>query len=47
MVGHLTCLAFDPLFVFQIESNEDVLWKPKVRETKEDMANRGLDFLNW
>lgn len=31
----------------QIESDEDVLWKADVRETKEELAARGLQFLNW
>ncbi|PON75887.1 Histidine phosphatase [Parasponia andersonii] len=30
-----------------IESDEDVLWKATVRETKEEVAARGLKFLNW
>ncbi|KAF8019689.1 hypothetical protein BT93_G0396 [Corymbia citriodora subsp. variegata] len=30
-----------------IESNEDVLWKANVRETKEELAARGIKFLNW
>ncbi|XP_022149301.1 phosphoglycerate mutase-like protein 1 isoform X2 [Momordica charantia] len=30
-----------------IESDEDVLWKADVRETKEELAARGLQFLNW
>ncbi|XP_015892432.4 phosphoglycerate mutase-like protein 1 isoform X2 [Ziziphus jujuba] len=30
-----------------VESNEDILWKANVRETKEEVAARGLQFLNW
>ncbi|KAI3435071.1 uncharacterized protein J3R85_006498 [Psidium guajava] len=30
-----------------IESDEDVLWKADVRETKEELAARGIKFLNW
>ncbi|XP_010065784.3 phosphoglycerate mutase-like protein 1 isoform X2 [Eucalyptus grandis] len=30
-----------------IESDEDVLWKADVRETKQELADRGLKFLNW
>ncbi|KVI10886.1 Histidine phosphatase superfamily, clade-1 [Cynara cardunculus var. scolymus] len=30
-----------------IESDEDVLWKANVRETKEELASRGKQFLNW
>ncbi|KAL4024290.1 hypothetical protein IC575_018075 [Cucumis melo] len=29
------------------KSDEDVLWKADVRETKEELAARGLQFLNW
>lgn len=31
----------------QIESDEDVLWKANVRETNEEVAARGLKFMNW
>ncbi|GAV65102.1 His_Phos_1 domain-containing protein [Cephalotus follicularis] len=30
-----------------IESDEDVLWKENVREKKEELAARGLKFMNW
>ncbi|KAI4299201.1 hypothetical protein L6164_032682 [Bauhinia variegata] len=30
-----------------IDSDEDVMWKANVRETKEELAARGLKFLNW
>lgn len=30
-----------------VETDEDVLWKATVRETKEEVAARGLKFLNW
>uniref|UniRef100_A0A6N2LUJ9 Phosphoglycerate mutase-like protein n=1 Tax=Salix viminalis TaxID=40686 RepID=A0A6N2LUJ9_SALVM len=30
-----------------IETDEDVLWKADVRETTEELAARGLKFLNW
>ncbi|KAF5731891.1 phosphoglycerate mutase-like protein 1 isoform X1 [Tripterygium wilfordii] len=30
-----------------IESDEDILWKPNVRETKAELAARGLNFMNW
>ncbi|KAH9694819.1 phosphoglycerate mutase-like protein 1 [Citrus sinensis] len=30
-----------------IESDEDVLWKANVRETNEEVAARGLKFMNW
>ncbi|KAH9623875.1 hypothetical protein KSS87_008763 [Heliosperma pusillum] len=31
----------------QIESDEDVLWKADVRETKAEVAERGMKFMNW
>ncbi|KAL9263172.1 Phosphoglycerate mutase-like protein [Drosera capensis] len=31
----------------QIESDEDILWKANVRETKAEVAARGLEFMNW
>ncbi|KAL2456047.1 Phosphoglycerate mutase-like protein 2 [Abeliophyllum distichum] len=30
-----------------IESDDDILWKPDVREANEEVAARGLKFLNW
>ncbi|KAK6940289.1 Histidine phosphatase superfamily, clade-1 [Dillenia turbinata] len=30
-----------------IENDEDILWKPDVREEKEEVAARGMEFLNW
>ncbi|GAB4838388.1 hypothetical protein Ancab_027924 [Ancistrocladus abbreviatus] len=30
-----------------IESDEDVLWKADVRETKAEVAARGMKFMNW
>ncbi|PON59632.1 Histidine phosphatase superfamily [Parasponia andersonii] len=30
-----------------IESDEDILWKPDIRETKDKILARGLKFLNW
>ncbi|KAL5855144.1 hypothetical protein ACOSQ4_004946 [Xanthoceras sorbifolium] len=30
-----------------IENDEDVLWKANVRETKAEVAARGLKFMNW
>lgn len=35
------------LFYFQIDSDEDIWWKASVRETKEELAARGLKFMNW
>ncbi|XAR48472.1 hypothetical protein NMG60_11031298 [Bertholletia excelsa] len=29
------------------KSNDDVLWKPDIRENDEEMAARGMKFLNW
>ncbi|CAN8253589.1 unnamed protein product [Cochlearia groenlandica] len=30
-----------------IESDKDVLWKPSPRETLEEVAARGVEFINW
>ncbi|XP_057985659.1 phosphoglycerate mutase-like protein 1 isoform X1 [Hevea brasiliensis] len=30
-----------------IESDDDILWKADVRETSEEIAARGLKFMNW
>ncbi|KAK9287015.1 hypothetical protein L1049_015423 [Liquidambar formosana] len=30
-----------------IESDEDILWEANVRETKEELAARGMKFMNW
>ncbi|XP_061351391.1 phosphoglycerate mutase-like protein 1 isoform X2 [Gastrolobium bilobum] len=30
-----------------IESDEDILWKPDIREKNEEVAARGLKFLEW
>ncbi|XP_020080425.1 phosphoglycerate mutase-like protein 1 isoform X2 [Ananas comosus] len=30
-----------------IESDEDVLWKADVREKNEEVASRGMKFINW
>ncbi|XP_075520784.1 phosphoglycerate mutase-like protein 1 isoform X3 [Primulina tabacum] len=30
-----------------MESDEDILWKADVRETKEDVAARGMTFMKW
>ncbi|XP_061370127.1 phosphoglycerate mutase-like protein 1 isoform X2 [Gastrolobium bilobum] len=30
-----------------IDGDEDILWKANVRETKEELAARGLKFMNW
>ncbi|KAF5739806.1 hypothetical protein HS088_TW12G01017 [Tripterygium wilfordii] len=31
----------------QVESNDDVLWKPDIREANEELAARGMEFLKW
>jgi len=31
----------------QIENDEDILWKPDIREENEEVAARGLKFLEW
>lgn len=35
------------LILIQIESDDDVLWKADVRETKDEVAARGMNFMNW
>ncbi|XP_010511104.1 PREDICTED: phosphoglycerate mutase-like protein 2 [Camelina sativa] len=30
-----------------IETEEDVLWKPKIREENQELAARGMRFMNW
>ncbi|XP_019152877.1 PREDICTED: phosphoglycerate mutase-like protein 1 isoform X1 [Ipomoea nil] len=30
-----------------IEHNDDILWKEDIRETDEELATRGMKFLNW
>ncbi|KAI5355827.1 hypothetical protein L3X38_008722 [Prunus dulcis] len=30
-----------------IENEDDILWTPDIREKNEDVASRGLKFLNW
>ncbi|KAK1369669.1 phosphoglycerate mutase-like protein 1 [Heracleum sosnowskyi] len=30
-----------------IESDEDLLWKANIRETQQELAERGRNFLNW
>ncbi|KAM1264371.1 hypothetical protein ACFX2J_034186 [Malus domestica] len=38
----------DYQFLFPaIETDEDILWKADVRETTEEVAARGLKFMNW
>ena len=31
----------------QIETDEDTMWKADVRETKAEVAARGMKFMNW
>jgi hypothetical protein len=45
-VGEYQCL-FPAVDFSLIESEEDVLWKETVRETKEEVRARGAKFLNW
>ncbi|KAG0448786.1 hypothetical protein HPP92_027660 [Vanilla planifolia] len=40
-------ILFPSLDFSLIESNEDNLWKPDVREANEDLADRGIQFINW
>lgn len=37
----------DIQFSLQLETDEDILWKADIRETKEEVASRGLKFMNW
>lgn len=38
----------DNVWIFvQIESDDDVLWTADVREKNEDVASRGMKFMNW
>ncbi|XP_031482207.1 phosphoglycerate mutase-like protein 1 isoform X2 [Nymphaea colorata] len=30
-----------------IENDDDILWKPDIREPTEEVANRGKKFINW
>uniref|UniRef100_A0A2N9F5S3 Phosphoglycerate mutase-like protein 1 n=1 Tax=Fagus sylvatica TaxID=28930 RepID=A0A2N9F5S3_FAGSY len=30
-----------------LESDDDILWKPNIREKNEEVAARGLNFLKW
>ncbi|XP_057976852.1 phosphoglycerate mutase-like protein 1 isoform X2 [Malania oleifera] len=40
-------LLFPAIDFALIDSDEDILWKANVRETNEEVAARGLKFLNW
>ena len=31
----------------QVESDDDIMWTPDVRESDEDLAARGMRFLKW
>lgn len=33
--------------LLQIESNDDILWTADVREANEEVAKRGMKFVNW
>ncbi|KNA08877.1 hypothetical protein SOVF_158700 [Spinacia oleracea] len=45
-VHEYQCL-FPAIDFSQIETDEDTLWKADVRETKAEVAARGMDFMNW
>lgn len=36
-----------PAIDFSLIENEDILWKEDVRETDEELAERGMKFLKW
>lgn len=38
---------FSYSFCLQVETDEDVLWKPEIREEDKDLAARGVKFMNW
>ncbi|XP_078179964.1 phosphoglycerate mutase-like protein isoform X3 [Carex rostrata] len=40
-------LFFLNILLPQIQNDEDVLWKPDVRETNEEITVRGAKFINW
>ena len=41
-------VEFNLVSIFvQLESDEDILWKPNIRENDEEVAARGLNFLKW
>ncbi|KAJ0829299.1 putative histidine phosphatase superfamily, clade-1 [Helianthus debilis subsp. tardiflorus] len=48
-VGEYQCLfpAVDFSLASAIESDEDVLWKANIRETREELAIRGKKFFEW
>ncbi|KAL3843810.1 hypothetical protein ACJIZ3_001213 [Penstemon smallii] len=45
-ISEYQCL-FPAVDFSMIESDEDTLWKADVRETKEELAARGMNFINW
>ncbi|KAL9174397.1 hypothetical protein ABFS82_02G050800 [Erythranthe guttata] len=45
-ISEYRCL-FPALDFSLIESDEDSLWEADVRETKEELAARGMKFMNW
>jgi hypothetical protein len=41
-------VEFNLVSIFvQLESDDDILWKPNIRENDEEVAARGLNFLKW
>ncbi|XP_057515484.1 phosphoglycerate mutase-like protein 1 [Amaranthus tricolor] len=45
-ISEYQCL-FPAINFTQIETDEDTLWKADVRETKAEVAARGVNFMNW
>ena len=35
------------MLCLQVETEEDVLWTPDVREAPEDIKQRGMQFIQW
>ncbi|KAJ1403656.1 Histidine phosphatase superfamily, clade-1 [Sesbania bispinosa] len=46
-VASISFFFLQLIFLWQIESDEDDWWKANVRETKEELAARGVKFMNW
>lgn len=45
-ISDYLCL-FPAVDFSEIESDEDILWKTSIRETKEELVARGIKFMEW
>lgn len=45
-ISEYQCL-FPAIDFSLIETDEDTLWKANIRETKEEVADRGMNFMKW